>query len=131
MQEEKELELTNTFTRLYKKHHPLYPDNVPMSFSFECGDGWYQLLKDLSAKLEEEIAKQKNPDDFFAVQVKEKFGGLRFYMSSETEEMSKFIDEAEKVADVTCEICGKPGTLRTEGWMRTLCDACEERRKSR
>jgi len=64
------------------------------------------------------------PDYPFVVQVKQKFGGLRFYMNFETKEMSAAIYEAEKRAQETCEDCGKPGVLRSGGWLETLCDNC-------
>jgi len=121
----------------------------------ECNDGWFNLLYNLSLQLEclirlniedntEKLClwctvEQKNhsikqchgPKGFElehprAVQVKEKFGGLRFYMSTETEEMSKVIAEAEKTAWKTCEFCGDPGILRRGNWIRTLCEGCYE-----
>lgn len=59
-----------------------------------------------------------------ASQVKEKLGGLRFYMMSSTEEMEKLIDEAEALCYQTCETCGKPGVCREDlGWIQTLCDS--------
>jgi hypothetical protein len=41
-----------------------------MAFGFDCGDGWFELIKDLSEKLE--------PLGVEALQVKEKWGSLRF-----------------------------------------------------
>ena len=64
-----------------------------------------------------------------ASQVKEKFGTLRFYMTTETEEMSALIREAEERSAVTCEECGSPGTCRDGGWILTLCDKCAVERK--
>lgn len=66
-----------------------------------------------------------------ASQIKEKFGTLRFYMTSYTDEIDKIVTEAEKKSEETCEHCGKPGTLRTEGWLFTLCDECQKIRKEK
>jgi hypothetical protein len=63
-----------------------------------------------------------------AVQVKEKFGGLRFYMTYYVEEIEKLIDEAESKSYQTCERCGAPGKSREGGWILTLCDECEEKK---
>ena len=56
-----------------------------------------------------------------AVQVKEKFGTLRFYYDGG----DRFIDGLESMAEsmsaVTCEVCGSPGKLVGGGWVRTLC----------
>jgi indole-3-glycerol phosphate synthase len=61
-----------------------------------------------------------------AVQVKEKFGALRFYTSVAANDVeAKIIAEAEKASACTCEECGQPGKARGGGWIRTLCDQCE------
>ena len=61
-------------------------------------------------------------------QVKEKFGGLRFYFAAH-ESIYKFIervvDECEAESFKICEICGKPGEANCpEGdyWIRTTCE---------
>lgn len=60
-----------------------------------------------------------------ASQVKEKYGGLRFYMTSQTKEMENLINEATKLCWKTCEYCGKPGELCIDDWWyTTLCSAC-------
>ena len=88
----------------------------------------------------EEMAKYVGPgwkdiivrlvDDLYALgwdgqvaQVKEKFGGLRFYLNSEgTPEMFARIAEAEDESFVTSEFSGKPGELRDTGWLKVLDD---------
>lgn len=57
-----------------------------------------------------------------AVQVKEKFGGLRFYVNGGTDGIYDMISMAESMSVVTCEECGSPGRRRRGGWIRTLCD---------
>jgi hypothetical protein len=60
-----------------------------------------------------------------ASQVKEKFGGLRLYMTHGNEEIWKIIDRAEIESYKTCEECGKNGELRNDlPWHRTLCYDC-------
>lgn len=108
-----EQELVSRFPSLY---HP--------NFGFECGDGWYHLLLDLSQKLEEEILKHPKDSrgNYQATQVKEKFAGLRFYMSSSTNEMENIIANAEDQAEKTCEVCGNPGKVETgRHWLKTRC----------
>lgn len=55
-------------------------------------------------------------------QVKEKFGGLRFYIGSGSNEIFDRIAQAENDSNRTCEVCGAPGVSRRGGWIRTLCD---------
>lgn len=59
-------------------------------------------------------------------QVKEKFGGLRFYFSGGNDEISGMVRMAELWAGNTCETCGNKGERRSGGWVRTLCDTHEE-----
>jgi len=88
-------------------------------FGFETDDGWFQIIHELSAELEELIRRlpAAERDDYYVVQVKEKFGTLRFYMNMETEEMSRAIRETEGRSASACEVCGRPGTLRGGGWL--------------
>lgn len=99
-----------------------------MSLGFECSDGWFKLIWDLSEKLEKIILElpEKDRERFCAVQVKTKFAGLRFYMDAQTEEMSKLIDEAENLSYEICEYCGEKGKLYDDGWMTTLCEKCQK-----
>ena len=101
-----------------------------MCWGLECGDGWFDLLYEAAQKLEAEILKQ--PKEFQshckASQVKEKYATLRFYMTSETDEMSKIINDTENKSKVTCEQCGQPGICRGKGWYYIACNDCEKKR---
>lgn len=74
-------------------------------------------IDESKAKMEEEAAKVS-----VAVQVKEKFGGLRFYVNGATDKHWNFISFAESMSYRTCEECGAVGKTYTDGWHRTLCD---------
>lgn len=58
-----------------------------------------------------------------AVQVKEKFGTLRFYVNKADEQARAYIEFAEAMSARTCEVCGAPGKVRGGGWLQSLCDA--------
>lgn len=70
-------------------------------------------------RLEMEKAKKYVPT---VVQVKEKFGTLRFYIDRGTDEHYNYIRFAEAMSAVTCETCGAPGKIRGRGWYYTACD---------
>ena len=57
-----------------------------------------------------------------ASQVKEKFGGLRFYVDRSTDKHYNYISMAESMSYRTCEICGNPGKTYYDGWHTTLCE---------
>jgi hypothetical protein len=101
----------------------------PSVFSGRCdvsvGAGWVPLLDELCAKLEPLC---QDPCTH-AVQIKEKFGGLRFYLSRGCREVYDLIAEAEKKAAKTCEKCGEPGAPRSGSWIKTLCDFHSEGRE--
>ena len=61
-----------------------------------------------------------------AVQIKEKFGTLRFYYNGGDETIQGMVRMAESMSAVTCETCGSPGKLRRGGWLQTLCDRHQE-----
>lgn len=66
-----------------------------------------------------------------AVQVKEKFGGLRFYTNSGDDIIYAYISMAESMSYRTCEVCGSPGKVYRDGWHTTLCSthAAEQNRE--
>lgn len=88
-------------------------------YGFECGDGWAELLEPIAQYLEE---KNKDMPTIYVAQIKEKFGGLRFYTHGGDETLEKLIDEASDRSLRTCEVCGLEGTPRKiRGWISTLC----------
>jgi hypothetical protein len=59
---------------------------------------------------------------FEVLQVKEKFGGLRFYVNHRMDAILQRIEIGELESLRTCEVCGKPGKWREGGCIRTVCD---------
>lgn len=133
--------------KLFNRFKFFYPQRPVteslMGFGFECGDGWFDLIWDLSEKIEKQLKKREKEEtisrqakdklldkiDFQVVQVKEKFGTLRFYTQGGSKEIDDLINEAEEKSATTCEQCGKPGKSRNHGWIRVLCDECENKRR--
>lgn len=92
-----------------------------MAFGFDCGDGWFDLIWGLSEDLQL-ITKNK----IKTVQVKEKFGGLSFYIGAVPKELSRvvytIIREAGRRSYKICERCGDKGELCKAGyWYATVC----------
>jgi hypothetical protein len=95
-------------------------------FGCECGDGWAGLIRNLCVQIQGALdADPELKPTFAALQVKEKFGGLRFYINGGNDAIENMITQAERLSETTCEVCGKPGRMREKNrWMRTLCDSC-------
>jgi hypothetical protein len=107
----------------------LPPQKTCMCWGFDCGDGWYKIIDKLSAVLEKINQNLKPDEQIQAIQVKEKFGGLRYYINfypyEYNTELSAAVKHAEEESQKTCEGCGASGTLRcTNGWYKIRCDQC-------
>lgn len=94
---------------------------------FDCPPGWLPAVERLTDLLER-IGGVR------CVQVKEKFGGLRYYVEAadggpipgaNRYDVYGLIHACEEACAATCLYCGKRGTLRQGGWWRTLCDSCD------
>lgn len=138
------------YAELYEK----YPDLVKGKFGgFGIGEGWYDLIDVLCGSIVS-IVKQhnesvdyrlqaieegkKNASEYSAEllqktempvihQVKEKFGGLRFYISGGDKRIQHYIEFAEAMSYRICEECGAPGKVRNStGWVHVMCDKHEE-----
>ena len=100
------------------------PQESCMAWGLACGDGWYWLIDQLCKELQHDTDNNDKPQ-VVASQVKEKFGGLRFYVDSATEEQFAAIHLAESMSYTICEICGTTkGVGQTEGWINSLCQKC-------
>lgn len=111
-----------------------------------CGDGWYHIIRFLCKDLE--VMKKMYDFVFRFAQVKEKFGTLRLYYriefgptwiekaSSEEqfvrEKIHDRVSMVEHISGIVCEECGITGAVRRGGsWIRTLCDTCEQKRRTK
>jgi len=89
----------------------------------DAGKGWGNLIRECHEKL---VSFDPN---YKIAQIKEKFGGLRYYFNASnpayTRSMHDRIISLEKKSYEVCEICGAVGKLRKtidSGWLKTLCD---------
>jgi hypothetical protein len=85
MKEELEKLLVKTYPCLYRDYGGDMRQTC-MHWGFACGDGWFDIINDLSRKINVLMIT----DNVYVVadQVKEKFGGLRFYCHIECENPS-------------------------------------------
>jgi hypothetical protein len=113
------------FLELMRRHGISY--DVRMGY---VGAGWLPILDRLIPRL------QLLGWDGRLLQVKSKFGGLRFYVSQPSEALHRAIRGAEDESCKTCEECGAPGIAdswagkENSGWIMTLCPQHGEARRS-
>jgi hypothetical protein len=101
----------------------------------ECAAGWWPIIASLCASIQHHIDwknQQSQPVPQVTVtQIKEKFGGLRFYYDGGDEYVSGLVTMAAAWASHACEECGSQGVLRHGGWLKTLCNTHHNLRESR
>lgn len=122
MNKENTAQIYRDFPQLFRGRNKSIKENL-MPFGFDHNDGWFQLVYDLSAKIDT-YAKEKGltPE---VVQVKEKFGSLRYYLHGGDEFIYDLICKVEEASTHICEDCGRPAKVRSRGrWYRTLCSLC-------
>ena len=94
----------------------------PYDYGFDIGDGWYKLVYELILKIRNnDQAKGKWVTK--VTQCKEKFGGLRFYVTGTSDKNWDLIREAEKKSYGVCELSGSEVEVGVwnNGWVQTLC----------
>lgn len=62
--------------------------------------------------------------DFRIEQIKEKYGTLRFYVSGETDEVSRVIAKYEYISQFVCVDCGEDAVKQTMGYICPYCEKC-------
>ena len=99
------------------------PRHTLMPLGFVHGDGWFLIVWRLCEDLEPLVAKaeKESGKSFEVLQVKEKLGTLRFYVSQHTEEIGERINSAQEESSRTCEVCGQSASLVD---LKTRCDKC-------
>lgn len=135
MTEERDKALCAKYPKIFRNRRG-DPKQTLMCFGFEHDDGWFDIIDTLCHTIQHHLDWKRGSDKFkgmpdeewdechqtVAVQVKEKWGGLRFYVSNSDDYIDGAISLAESLSLRTCEQCGAPGKPRGGGWVRTLCD---------
>jgi hypothetical protein len=113
------------FNRFLKERggliNPKGPLPHPISlFGIECDDGWLEMIAQLIHELIDAGWTRE------IRQIKEKFGGLRFYADGLNNQCAEIIIKYEKRSYQICERCGSTYQveLRGHGWVKTLCEQC-------
>ncbi len=96
-------------------------------------EGWLPIIDKLCACIQHYIDYhvsytkdgQYKPAQVRCSQMKEKFGGLRFYTEGHDEVVEGMIKMAEHLCNYTCQDCGSEEDLgMTTGWLSVLCRNC-------
>jgi hypothetical protein len=98
--------------QILQKFSPGYPHRI------ECGPGWHPLIISIHQEIE------KIDPDYTILQIKEKYGGLRFYYATNSRrhnQIDRKVHYYEDKSYEVCEITGRPGKLmKKDGIYKTL-----------
>lgn len=113
---------------------PGSPEAIPDPYDYEYTEldemphGWRkafgeQMCEEIrNAILESGTAEDLN--DYRIVQIKEKYGQLRWYDDWTNDAIEAVIDKYTALSEQTCIRCGKPATKVSTGWISPFCDDC-------
>lgn len=95
--------------------------------SIKWAEKWNARVNDPELEWDAIVERKERPvpepiEQVVATQVKEKFGGLRFYYFGGDDYIDGVVAMAESMSYRTCEECGAPGTSTNGGWIRVLCE---------
>lgn len=101
-------------------------------FYFECGDGWFTILRDFLVHCVYLMHDPQHATDWKGLQflqIKEKFGSLNIYPSLSIDSLNLLIEAARIRSMQTCESCGEtraPLFKRNNGWITVSCEKCKK-----
>ena len=92
-------------------------------------EGWRKLFGEhMCAEIAAILKKANYLDKYRIIQIKEKYGSLRWYGSGVpveiSDELNILIRCYETLSERTCIVCGAPATRITTGWISPYCDNC-------
>ncbi len=136
------------YEKLIDELEALYPKMYSQPYGGVCtGPGWWPIITQLSFSINQHLIRieqrrkwcienGKEPpepvEQVVVTQIKEKFGGLRFYYDGGDDYIAGLVEMAEVWAENACEVCGAPGKeSNVRGWLQTLCDTHAKERSER
>jgi hypothetical protein len=114
------------YDSLYERYPKIFA-NRPIPGGIFCGYGWYCLIDELCAQIQEHVDRNA-VEQPTAIQIKEKFGELRFSIQGGDAQIRALIISARHRSVEICEVCGGAGKLleRSNKWLHTRCAAHHE-----
>ena len=120
----------------------VWTDKVPKDYDYayteadSFPDGWRKaFFKEMHEELREELIRCNFLDKFRVMQIKEKYGSLRYYTCSIPKDckVNEIIRKYEFLSGYICIDCGKLGVpvVSVNGWYTPICEHCYNRKITR
>ena len=111
-------------------------DSMPVGWRSAFGEKMCEEIKQTLSKIpynpkdnydESPVCENDNwLNHYRVIDIKEKYGTLRWYSNFEPDELTKIIDKYEDLSWKTCILCGEQSTLSSKGWISPYCDKCAQ-----
>lgn len=112
--------INNSISKLYIVPEYTAFDSIPKGWRNAFG---LQMCEEIKKALMQH-GGIKSLLSYKILQIKEKFGSLRWYDAYSNQEIMNIIDKYEDISYNTCIVCGKPAKYRTSGWICPYCEDC-------
>ena len=95
-------------------------------------DGWRKAFgKQMCEEIRNVLIENNYLYKYRIVQIKEKYGSLRWYDWGGPQKVQDIIDKYEHISARTCIRCGRPATKISTGWICPFCDKCADKLSDR
>jgi len=117
--------MTKKNVKLLKGKYPKILKNIK---HMDIGDGWFWLIDMLCLSIKQQLQGLKQ-GVFKMIQIKQKFGGLRFYYEPYEEHITAMVRLAEHMSYTICESCGTTKNVKQTvgGYIAPYCPECMEK----
>jgi hypothetical protein len=130
MSPEKDKQLSEKYPKIFVNRNS-GESRYPIAWGLACGDGWFNILDTacslIQARCDRMQEREAKDTQVVALQVKEKFGSLRFYVMGGDDYTDGIVATVESLSNKICEDCGDVGELYTNGWWVTQCEKCRKK----
>lgn len=131
-------ELINKYPWLLPRNR--FTDKVNPNYDYnyteldDMPDGWRVAFgEQLCEEVNNELLtwEKEDYDEFRILQIKEKYGELRFYVNYSSHALYEIIEKYTQLSRKTCIQCGKPARWISRGWIFPYCDDCLDPEKKK
>lgn len=128
---EQNLELVQKFPFLLPRNR--FTGEVVKDYDYEytelddMDDGWrYAFGEQMCQEIKDALVEEGCLDQYRIMQIKEKFGGLRWYDNGAPKKVDEIIAKYSALSEKTCVRCGEPATKESAGWISPYCNKCAD-----
>lgn len=111
-------ELIHKYPKIFKK--------TEYSIGWSVSDTWIPLIDEMCVELQSYLIANDMQHLVYCVQMKEKFGDLRFYLNTTNDDLEHIINVYTNKLNNICENCGSTENVELDirQWYSYKCEKC-------